>query len=205
MTELLIVLGLVAILALLLLPTFRGAMESARMTECVQRLKNLGALTLLSSQERNGDLSWYKAPQGTPGMWWYRSFQSTNFNGFNEAMTCPDQRKAPYAFRYSPQGRALQGNYRYNKHLGYQNSSAGWIYKQWRLNTVEQPHRVAMIADYAAMPADRSDDSLGFETWAPITSSHRDKRVGQVFCLDGHVEIIKADTPHTLVLSPLKL
>ncbi len=205
LAESLIVLVVVSLLVVLLLPAIQQAAETSRMARCAQKLRQLGADVLLTFQENNGALAWYEAPRQTHGMWWYKVHVRDDFANFNQRMSCPSLSKV-YEFRYSPQQRSLHGNYRYNKYMGYQEKTAGtWVYPLRRLASMRQPGRIALLADFVSPLADRADDSSGFESWNFTTIAHRNRHVGQVLCLDGHIELITANQPHSLVLNPRAL
>ncbi len=202
MVELLVVIAIIGILAALLVPAVHRARELASTTQCTQRLRQLGAETLLTMGENNGALAWYEGVKGRPGMWWYKVHSRADFAGFNEKMTCPLVQK-PYQYGYTHDGQKLYGNYRYNKYMGYQHHVTGaWIYPVVPIQSVSMPARLALLADDRSVIADRSDDTSGFESLPPITKAHRDDTLGLVFCLDGHVEQLPASNPNQIVLYP---
>ncbi len=202
LVEVLVALALVGILLALLIPAAFRARELASTAECTQKLRSLGAEVLSTFEEHNGALPWYEGPKGRPGMWWYRVHSRTDFAAFSKKMTCPLVKK-PYQYGYTYNGQKLYGNYRYNKYMGYQHHNSGaWIYPEVRLQSISRPGRLALLADDRSTLADRSDDSTGFEAFAPITISHRNATVGLVFCVDGHVEELSASNPNQIVLYP---
>lgn len=73
LVELLVVVGIIAVLVALLMPAVQAAREAARRTECLNRMKQLG-LGVLGYESQNGVL-----PPG--GTMWGVSGTSCNFNG----------------------------------------------------------------------------------------------------------------------------
>ena len=73
LVELLVVIGIIAVLVALLMPAVQGARESARRTECLNKIKQLG-LAVLGYEATNGSL-----PPG--GTMWNNAANSCNFDG----------------------------------------------------------------------------------------------------------------------------
>lgn len=204
LTELLVVIAISGVLAALLIPAGLNAVESSRMVSCTQKLKQLGVDALRLAGENNGELPWYEGKKGTKGMWWYRLYEPVQFAGFSERMTCPSS-KDPYTYRYKTGGKELTGSYRYNKYMGYQHHITGvWTYAAQRLQTIAQPSRVPLLADFKGTLAAGADDSTGFETWPQVIASHQNGTAGHVLCVDGHAERITAKPTH-LSLNPNNL
>jgi prepilin-type N-terminal cleavage/methylation domain-containing protein/prepilin-type processing-associated H-X9-DG protein len=67
--ELLVVMSIIAILAMLLLPSVGLVRDAARMTTCAGRLRQLGAVALTYAQEHRGSLAPSQATTGIPAAW----------------------------------------------------------------------------------------------------------------------------------------
>lgn len=211
LVELLVVMGLGGILLALLIPALQRTMETSKTARCASNLRHLGMEVLGFISENNGALPWYESAKGRPGMWWYRVFNRTNFEGFSAKMTCPSL-KQPYIYGYSPGGAKLTGSYRYNKYMGYRNKTlqpdgqvGTWIYPEVRLQNQPEPSRIALLADSRYTLPDRSDDSSGFEEWQPLLDAHQNKTHAVMFCLDGHVEMVPKANPRRIVFPPFHL
>ncbi len=200
LVELLVVMGLVAVLLTLVTPVAQRGIEAARTTRCAANLRSLGTEVLGVISENGGALPWYEAAKGRSGMWWYRVLERSNFEGFSAKMTCPSA-KDPYVYTFSPQKAKLTGTYNYNKYMGYRNKLGEWTYAQVRVQNITEPSRLALLADSRL----KSDDSAGFETWEPLYKSHQEKTTAVVFCLDGHIEIFAKDNPRKIVFPPYYL
>jgi prepilin-type N-terminal cleavage/methylation domain-containing protein/prepilin-type processing-associated H-X9-DG protein len=67
--ELLVVMSIIAILAMLLLPSVGVVRDAARMTTCAGRLRQLGVVVLTYAQEHRGSLAPSQATTGIPAAW----------------------------------------------------------------------------------------------------------------------------------------
>src|SRR5947209_4070690 len=72
MTEILVVVGIIALVTALCLPIFVGAKRAAKSVSCLSNLRELGAATQLYQQDYDG-----KTP-GTPFYWAERTNESIN-------------------------------------------------------------------------------------------------------------------------------
>lgn len=72
LVELMVVLGIVAILATLIFPTAQNALERSRATKCAGNLRQLGIAFTLYAQENNGYLPPVKESGALSALSWYR-------------------------------------------------------------------------------------------------------------------------------------
>ncbi len=203
--ELLTAVAVVAILLALLFPALRHAREEANTARCLQQLRALGVRVLATASDHNGALPWYERANSTRGLWWYKTFIPTQFEGFTDTMRCASQ-KATYQMFYKYKGETLWSSYRYNKFMGYQDLSGKWVYPLRRLQALNSPHLVPMLADFAYAGTNQtSDDAIGFETWAPLFKAHRAETVATFLCVDGHAERLPKDQEHAFQINPANL
>jgi prepilin-type N-terminal cleavage/methylation domain-containing protein len=66
LVELLVVIGIIAVLVALLMPAVQGAREAARRTDCINKIKQLG-LAVLAYETQNGVLPPGGTMSGTSG------------------------------------------------------------------------------------------------------------------------------------------
>ncbi len=202
MLELLVATGLLALLALLAVPAVQRSVEASRTTQCLANLRQLGVEVLGTMSEHNGGLAWYEGKKGIPGMWWHAVHSRSNFEDFTRKMSCPSYEQT-YLYNYRSTIAPMRGSYRYNKYLGYQHHVNGnWIYPLVKMQTVRQPHRLALVADTRYPLADRADDSTGFEEWKGLYKAHQGGTKAVVFCMDGHAEIVTEANSSQIVQPP---
>lgn len=202
LTELLVVVAIIAVIIGLLVPSLQYAAESSRLGRCTHQIRSLGVRVLTMAAEQNGALTWYERRQSTRGTWWYKTFISSQFTGFTETMKCASQPK-PYRMFYKHKGQTLHATYRFNKCLGYRDINDQWIYPLRRLSTIPSPHRIPLVADFLYSGTNlSSDDAMGFEGWEPLYKAHRNGTAGVVFCVDGHAEQVSMNREHSLVMNP---
>ena len=96
LVELLVVIGIIALLISILLPTLNSARKSAIELKCAANLRSIGQGFHLFANETNLRLPYNQPVQGT-GPWWYANIYAVDFhrlmNGFDlvpELWTCPE-------------------------------------------------------------------------------------------------------------------
>jgi len=117
--ELLVVIAIIAILAAILFPVFAAAREKARATACLSNLKQLSLAMIMYAGDynnfppgggmaghprclvitwRNGPITWYNDPSGTPSPGWFQSPVQVFFpyTKNNALWYCPDDTGEPW-------------------------------------------------------------------------------------------------------------
>ncbi len=198
--ELLVTLGLVAILSLLLYTGAQSIREKSLQVKCVANLRQVGTDVRLYLTEHNGVLPWLEQPFVTT-RWWYRLYSENDFARFDERLICPADRD-PYTLSFKPTpSRTLRCSYRFNKQFGYSESTGepklGGV--QRNLMATPNPARLKMIADSPRAPREgrthKSADSMGFNGYDEVFGTGRNamhaggERANLLF-LDGHSELI---------------
>jgi prepilin-type N-terminal cleavage/methylation domain-containing protein/prepilin-type processing-associated H-X9-DG protein len=100
LVELLVVIGIIALLAALLLPALGDARERSRQTQCASNLRTLAIGILVYSQENHGALPGMATTPQQPSDWIYwQQWQGPPFDVFANGPLCRYVGKDPSIFR----------------------------------------------------------------------------------------------------------
>jgi prepilin-type processing-associated H-X9-DG protein/prepilin-type N-terminal cleavage/methylation domain-containing protein len=211
LVELMVVFGIVALLAALLLPVLATARETARRALCTSNLRQLGLAARLYWDE-HGDRAFRYRGGATNGGDFYWFGWIERWTGGNEGDRDFDISKAvlyPYLrgkgvercpslnyyaeFKFKARGRTY--GYGYNLHL-----SAPAHQPERRIFSLRDPSSKVLFADAAQVntfqfPATPDDPLLEefyyVSAWEPTAHFRHKERANVLFC-DGHVETERA-------------
>lgn len=168
MVELLAVITIVGILAAILTLVIGRARASAKRSECLQNVRQLGIASLLYSQDNKGVLPLGDANAAKDNYWHHKIHpylfsNDTGFSGYNlkKVYVCPDD-------------EAQEGGDDGNDALSY---GFNTNLKNMRVNQIAKP--VAMIGD--------ASGSIGINASTTTTTlAYRHNNAAMIFYADGH-------------------
>jgi prepilin-type N-terminal cleavage/methylation domain-containing protein/prepilin-type processing-associated H-X9-DG protein len=164
LVELLVVIGVIATLAALLLPAINGARDKARRAACVSNLRQLSLASLAYTNEYEGFFMPCAYWRTSPAVyWWGTNEVGINYeagfvypyldvkpNTTHSVFDCPAQRWGSY----DPQGPGDEptSTYGYNGYYLCPDATPGWAWSighmPWkRVADVAKPDEVIMLAD----------------------------------------------------------
>ncbi|MEM6821990.1 MAG: prepilin-type N-terminal cleavage/methylation domain-containing protein [Verrucomicrobiota bacterium] len=194
LTELLVTITVVSILAGLAIPTLSRVQDSSLEVRCASNLRQIGIAQTLFSQDNNGDYSyaWYyrnppswsntTAPDGLFQKTWlqrlepYLRVDQSAVDDIDSVINCPAIASATGATSYG-----------LNKEL----TSSKWMHKGVR---IPEPSQIILVADKETSSFNEFVVALDKNESAPkVALRHRKAtRANFLFC-DGHVECLSPD------------
>lgn len=197
LVELLVVIGIIALLISILLPSLAKARASAQALYCLANMRQLGMLTQMYTSENAGWLPANKIPNTNPygnrypvwdGLLRRRSDNWSNFTGTysytraDKAFRCITQMKGLASIPVVDWIRSygMNSNYALNR----------WVKIDW----VKQPsERMSLMDSYldkwddpSGASIKQSDFTSNWAYWGPIVTIHRGGP--NILYLDGHAE-----------------
>jgi len=200
LTELLIVIMIIAVLAALLFPISRNVREKAKSTTCAQNLRQIGIALTSHISENNGrfpngslDVSWLRDENGISlGICWYdaaaanmgRENSSTRFNDpaadpLPDAFSCPSGHRKAYhpAWPYT-------GDYAANMFLGNPKNTINPL----RMAALKRPEATPYVQDTVKQNQfGQGIYGSGFSKTANAAFAARHNGRGNILWVDGHV------------------
>ncbi|QTN33917.1 DUF1559 domain-containing protein [Akkermansiaceae bacterium] len=200
LTEVLIVITIIAILAAILFPVSRNAREKARSATCAQNLRQIGIGLIGYISENNGrfpngslDVSWLRDTDNNPlGLCWYdaaaqymgRGNLSNRFNDpsadpLPDVFACPGGHRKAYhpAWPYT-------GDYAANMFLG----NPGNPNNPRSLSAVKRPESTPYVQDTVKQNQfGQAIYGSGFSRTANAAFATRHNGRGNILWVDGHV------------------
>jgi prepilin-type N-terminal cleavage/methylation domain-containing protein len=189
LVELLVVIGIIAVLLSILLPAVKRLRYQTRELECQSRMREVGTVVLLyeanNKRQFPAQTGRWLSPLTDPDSWVYKLRPYTKDH---RLFTCP--------FAYDGEGdEAIQGkvSFLYNGFL------SGVAIPAWErpvlVSRVNKPVETALVMDHAWLAdatwcaSDAEGLALGRYQWYPHPRTRR--TIGYV---DGHAEVIEPDT-----------
>jgi prepilin-type N-terminal cleavage/methylation domain-containing protein/prepilin-type processing-associated H-X9-DG protein len=210
LVELLVVVGIIAVLIALLMPTLNRARESARRIQCLSNLRQLGTAVMMYTQEFKGRFpgawDWHPRPTGPGGTFEGPLLKYHNNGGVPVLYTCPSDdplsHRGSYPYTYT-------GNW----HVFW---FSGGGFSVERITQIKRSSEKIMIID-------ESSETVDDNVWAPenwfgdrqnmLSNRHDQQREraresnpeetlkrgkGNVVFADGHADFV----PRKLAMSP---
>ena len=210
LVELLVVVGIIAILIAMLMPSLSRARESARRVQCLSNLRQLGTAVMMYTQEYKGRFpgawDWHPRPTTPPGTFEGPLLKYHNNGGVPQLYTCPSDDPLTHRNGYP---YCYTGNW----HVFWFN---GGGFSVERITQIKRSSEKIMIID-------ESSETVDDNVWAPenwfgdrqnmLSNRHDQSREraresnaeetlkrgkGNVVFADGHADFI----PRKLAMSP---
>ena len=202
LVELLVVIGIIAILVAILMPALSRAKESARRVQCLSNLRQLGMAVMMYTQDNKGRFpgawDWHPRRASASAPWQGPLLKYHNDGGVPDIYSCPsdppeDRRPGRYPFVYS-------GNWH-----------VFWFDAVRSVKTITEIKR----SSEKIMIIDESTETIDDNVWAPgnwfmdrqnmLSNRHDQQREraresnaeetlkrgkGTVVCADGHADFV---------------
>jgi prepilin-type processing-associated H-X9-DG protein/prepilin-type N-terminal cleavage/methylation domain-containing protein len=178
LTELLIVVAIVAILAAILMPVGRRMIEQGNQAKCMSNLRQLYGVLMFYAAENNQMLpspDVNEDPDSQSAAHWFRRLDRYIAQQERiKILTCPSAK----TFKPGDWSTAYGMNYYLGKN------------QDWRTLSIDQKSRVVLLADAVINPAWHSAGSAIFEDGGPFNKTVDLRHGGRAnfLFLDGHVE-----------------
>jgi prepilin-type N-terminal cleavage/methylation domain-containing protein/prepilin-type processing-associated H-X9-DG protein len=188
--ELLVVIAIIAILAAILFPVFAQAREKARMTSCLNNMKQVGTGLMMYAQDYDEQFpSWPFATPGlfadprftAPGNWSYAVWVDaiSPYVKNDGVFQCPS---GPTNFQRGPTTHRVNVNLAFNEYI--ENFNNGWSSIAKIANATNSVSDVSIIVD-CVIPGIYQDwsDSDGFTA---VTDRPKNFGLARMFCANGY-------------------
>lgn len=193
LVELLVVIGIIAVLAAMLLPALNKSRERAKQTNCLNNLKQVGLAIFMYAQDYNDYIPPYYVPAGETN--WYDMLANNGYikatyytgKGYAEPLRCPS----------IALGGGNYYTYGMNAHLSY--ATDGRSYYATLLH-IPKPSGGLLVADSQTRAGSDDSINLACEDLLPSTNQGRiatrhNGMASALFC-DGHVKTLNnSDIP----------
>jgi len=199
--ELLVVVAIIAILAAMLLPALSKAREKARMSTCMNNMKQITLACIMYAHDNDDTLPTYPNSPGWPvGPSWYvlikKYIGKENYPYYNvEPYVCPSN----LYVKRKLDGNAPWGSQCYGYNVGVFGSQTNWNLagvSGYKLSAIQKPDHTYMFVDvrnwwgaYCGAHVKYWDpDQTGLRVYMHVWISKNSGYVPVSFC-DGHVEL----------------
>lgn len=138
MLELLIVIGIIALLAAMLLPGLKRARDYAKSIQCNNNMKQYGLAFQMYANDYNG---WAVSCQrsGDGGYWWTSLYNKERYFNNPRILVCPSTEAVSYIYSGYPR---YGTNYKYNSLMGMSG-----VFDQIQLSRFKYPSRYTILMD----------------------------------------------------------
>jgi prepilin-type processing-associated H-X9-DG protein/prepilin-type N-terminal cleavage/methylation domain-containing protein len=220
LVELLVVIGIIAILIAMLLPALNRARAAAKTVTCASNMRSIGQLVMMYSMDYGGTMPRLgfsmrvTMPDGsTNGSFassnWRRELANANLiphednlsrrTGVNSRVFCPVERGNPstnltYAAAQRPIGSHTWSQRPHYDWFGpWPSPEAAWASVAWtRIGSIRRPAQKVILFEATQDVADGGDHSNGTQRWALWVHN----RGSNFLFADGHVEWQFNPTPY---------
>lgn len=220
LTELLLSIGIIALVVAVLLPVFSQTRKASLNATCVTNLKQLAGGVYLYAMEHHGSLPWGFLGQ-VP---WYQYLQHSdrhlgkyNNRGVLPNPNYPQNRRDVLTVYQCPANPCrtdlwYDPNYAYNRELGYRDPELGMEGERLRIPAIAAPQRIVLLADggyrrKSTRSIKDGPEKISYPTTTYAGAQIWNKSVGfdwhhghaNLVFLDGHVKpFTKAETEQAL-------
>ena len=193
LVELLVVLGVVAVVAAILIPSTTGVAKKAKEVECLNNLRSIGAANIAYANDHQGLV--IVGSNGDPNYWWLQirpylnvdfDFSNYNLDNLVETLVCPADPSHGGANTPWGQYPLQRRSYAINRVTAPWSSELGRN-NPVRLQNVPAPSRMAFCGDYdwQVIGTDWIDAS---PERIELVPRHRHGGRANFVFLDGHTE-----------------
>lgn len=205
-TELLVVIAVLAVLAALSIPMIDKASASGKAAVCTSNLKQLSAIISAYVADNDGTLPWTTQPVATGGAWvWYSYYNQwgtgsplTYMAGYRHggSMTKEEYEKpgAKHIFNCPCNRRRTTGGQLYVGYLPNSHVMSAGPNPQVRMCRVTKPSEVILLADHNADGPNPNPNCwyFGESDWETKIGFHRHSGKANVLFVDGSVRALTA-------------
>jgi prepilin-type N-terminal cleavage/methylation domain-containing protein/prepilin-type processing-associated H-X9-DG protein len=199
LVELLVVIGIIALLMSILLPSLSKARAQAKSTACQSNLRSLGQFLIMYAQANDDVLFPYNLGGGKPPMQrWTTVVFPTNmiqFNPMPKIMVCPSDEElgvddTNQAVTYNCPTDWVKHSYLLNMHIHYDDIRYNRTKRVSAVDIVVMGEKKAWTSDFRM-----NSDGPGQSQYKNIVENerHGKNRIGNLLFMDGHVD--KQDAP----------
>lgn len=220
LVELLVVIGIIALLISILLPSLNSARESARAIACSANLRQIGIAHSMYQSDNKGRCLSLLMVQAVGGItdrtnyWWYNTLRNGNYLKTDKVFLCPSEQLAKFD-NGSSQSYGINATFVGNSQSTTDGQSpctnAARLSRMTNANNCVVFTETVPDSEFAALSG--RNNSVKVSSWAlkfvpgdndkitstdnfPVSLRHRGK--ANVCFLDGRVETIKGDDLHNL-------
>lgn len=208
LVELLVVIGIIALLISILLPSLNRARESAREVQCLSNMRQVGLGMLSYTHQYKNTLppiheSWFTGVS-SPTTWGALLLQG-KFVGTEEVFYCPSHELPPTtAVGYTPMSYATYWgyfSYGMNLMLGHKWDPVA-AYHTFKMNEIRNPSETIMVVENAFTDASPNYGYFMAYPWYGGNPGFAWPRHGKlekvgVLWVDGHATMVRSSQPAT--------